>query len=274
MRLILALASWAAAQGTGDWSAQPVAPTVGDTVWLEREVATPPGWGVRPGRLTPGGTVEPLGDPVVLREAGGWLVRYPVVAWNTGPQRIELPLLWQLGPLGEADSLPGGVATFTVGSVLPDTGDPQPRGPLAPLRRAHRYPWWPMGGALVAVALLGAGVRWRRRAPRRARAGSALATDADVADSTWLALGEPRAVAARAAAVLRAALAETLPDAHTGLTTEECLDVLARAQPGASLEEIADVLHRLDQVAFGRGAAVDVTVVAERARALAAGVRR
>src|SRR5207248_3073843 len=37
--------------GSGGWTATPARPTVGDTVWLERQVVVPAGWRVRAGRL-------------------------------------------------------------------------------------------------------------------------------------------------------------------------------------------------------------------------------
>ena len=274
MRAALALAAWAAVQAPGGWVPRPGTASVGDTIWLERRIATPPGWGVRPVRLAPGGTVEPLGDPVVRRDSAGWVVRYPVVAWTAGRQRLELPLLWQLGPFGEADSMPGGVAVFDVVSVLPDTGDPVPQPPRPPLRHRLRRPWWPVGAAVLAAAALGAGLRWRRRAPRLDRGVVSVVRDEEPPDAVWLAAGEARAVAARASALLRTALADVVPDAHGGLTTDECLVVLARARPGAELDDIAAVLRGLDRAAFGPTDASDVAALAERARTLAARAAR
>lgn len=274
MIAVLALGAWAVVQDPSAWVSRPGTPTVGDTIWLERHVTVPPGWSLRPVRLAPGQTIEPLGDPVAHPDGGAWVVRYPVVAWTTGRQRLELPLLWRLGPLGEADSVAGGVAVVDVASVLPDTGDPVPQPPRAPLRRLQRRPWWPAGAAGLAVLLLGAAVRWRRRRPRADRAPPAATREAAVGDDVWLAAGEPRAVAARAAAVLRSALADAVPDAHTSLTTDECLAVLGRARPAAPLDDIAATLHGLDRAAFGQPDAGEVAALAGRARALAAGARR
>ena len=69
------LASWylATVQG-GGWSSMAPRPTVGDTVWLERTLAAPAGWRLRPGRLEPGQDVEPLGDPGVRRSPDGWKI--------------------------------------------------------------------------------------------------------------------------------------------------------------------------------------------------------
>src|SRR2546422_2605973 len=89
---------------TATWIASPPAPTVGDTIWLERAIAVPAGWQVRAGKLDATEAVEPLADPAVLRRAGGWVVRYAVVAWKPGVHKLGLPPLWRLGPDGRADS--------------------------------------------------------------------------------------------------------------------------------------------------------------------------
>src|SRR3989449_4433902 len=81
------VASWrrGAAQ-TATWIASPPGPTVGDTIWVERAIVVPAGWQVRAGKLDATEAVEPLADPAVLRRAGGWVVRYAVVAWKPGVQ--------------------------------------------------------------------------------------------------------------------------------------------------------------------------------------------
>src|SRR5205807_1596820 len=92
---------WLVLQG-GGWVATPARPTVGDTVWLERQVVVPAGWRVRAGRLDPTERVEPLGEPSVRRAPGGWLVRYPIVAWTPGAHTLALPPIWELRPDGRA----------------------------------------------------------------------------------------------------------------------------------------------------------------------------
>jgi len=266
--MLAALGLWAVAQDTG-WTARPATPTVGDTVWLERRVTAPAGWSVRPGRIPPGGAVEPLGDPLALPDSGGWLVRYPVVAWTTGPQAVTLPVLWRLGPGGEADSAGAGLSTFTVTSVLPDTGTPAPRPARDPLRQGRHGPLFPLAAIVLAAGLLAGAVRWRRRRPRATQPPPQVPVEREVPDRDWIAAGERTAVAARAAAELRAAVARAVPEAHAGLTTEECLAALARARPGTGLEGVATALRTLDGVAFGGAFGTDVGVVAVQARALA-----
>src|SRR2546422_6946185 len=162
------VASWrrGAAQ-TATWIASPPAPTVGDTIWLERAIAVPAGWQVRAGKLDATEAVEPLADPAVLRRAGGWVVRYAVVAWKPGVHKLGLPPLWRLGPDGRADSTAGGTTSLSVASVIPDSLlRPSPQGLLAPLRAAHRDPLPPLAALALAAGLLATGVVVRRRRPR------------------------------------------------------------------------------------------------------------
>ncbi len=271
MTLAYAIVALATTQDPGAWIVRPATPTVGDTVWLERRIATPAAWSVRPGPLSPTGDVAPLGDPLVRPAAGGWVIRYPVVAWSAGGHSVELPLLWRLGPMGEADSAPGGIAAFTIVSVLPDTGRAAPRPALAPVRAHGRRPLWPVAATAVAVGALALTLRWRRRAPRTAAGPPQAPLEGEVGDAVWLGVGEPRAVAARAAAQLRAAVARAVPAAHPGLTTEECLAALARAPAGVAFDEVADVLRGLDQAAFASVPDGEVAALAGRARGLAAG---
>jgi hypothetical protein len=262
--------------GGGGWVAVTARPTVGDTVWLERAVPAAPGWRVRAVKLDapspPGTLTESLGDPVVLRleGGGGWLVRYPVVAWAPGVITADMPPLWRLGPDGSADSLPGGTATFRVASVIPDSiPAPAPQPALAPLRLARRTPLPALAGLLLSVGAIVALVAWRRRPPRAVAAGPDLELDPEIGDARWVAAGEPRAVAARVAHRLRSAIAHAVPDAHAALSTTECLAVVEGARPDAPLRQLRELLHALDQVAFATAHGVDVGPLAARARALA-----
>jgi hypothetical protein len=239
------------------WTASPATPTVGDTIWLEREVPAPAGWQVRAGKLEAREDVEPLGDPAVLRSRAGWVVRYGVTVWTPGSHTLTLPPLWRIGPDGRTDSSAGGAASFAVASVLPDTlKAPDPRGPLGPLR---------LGGRDAAVHPP------RRRPPRRVPPAPPVPVGREVPDARWLAAGEPRAVATRATWRLRAALAQAVPEAHLALATPECLEVVGRARPGAPITELRDVLERLDRVAFATAPGSDVAVLAAQARRLAQG---
>lgn len=252
------------------WVAAPSQPTVGDTIQLERTVSTPPGWRVRAGKLASGTVAEPLDDAVVLAAPGAWVVRYMVVAWTPGDISLDMPPLWRLGPDGTADSLSGGTATFHVASVIPDSvRSPAPQPPLGPLRLDRSSAFPVIAAVLFAGGVLLLLVLWRRRAPRNVVAGPSLAADAEVPDARWLAAGEPKAVAARAAQRLRRAVAHAIPDAHEALSTEECLVAVERARPDAPLRDLRELLLGLDQVAFATAHGVDVAPLVARARALA-----
>ncbi len=273
VRLVLlgVVASWrlATAQG-GGWEAFPASPTVGDTIWLVRAFTVPAGWQVRAGKLDPTEDVEPLTEPSVRRVAGAWVVRYALAAWKPGAHRLALPPIWRLGPEGGADSTAGGVATFSVASVIPGSlKNPTPQGPLAPLRSVHRSAAPPLVAVGIATALLVAGVAMRRRPPRTLAPRPQVPLEREIPDARWVAAGEPKAVVARAMWRLRTALAKTVPDAHPALDTAECLAVVERARPHAPIRELRDLLEQLDRVAFASAHGTDVAALAAMARRLA-----
>src|SRR3989449_6741820 len=179
------VASWRRGTAqTATWSASPPGPTVGDTIWLERAIAVPTGWQVRAGKLDATEGVEPLADPAVLRSAGGWVVRYAVVAWKPGVHKLGLPPLWLLGPDGRADSTAGGTTSLSVASVIPDSLlRPSPQGLLAPLRAAHRDPLPPLAALTLAAGLLATGVVVRRRRPRTLEPAPPVPLEREVPDT-------------------------------------------------------------------------------------------
>ncbi len=265
------VASWR--RGTAQvatWTASPAAPTVGDTIWLERALTVPNGWQVRPGKLDATEAIEPLADPAVRRSGAGWVVRYAVVAWKPGIHKLALPSVWLLGPDGRADSTAGGTTSVRVTSVIPDSlRAPSPQGLLAPLRAAHQDPLPPLAGLGLAAGLLAAGVAARRRPPRALEPPPPVPVEREVPDTRWLAAGEPKAVAARAIWRLRAALERAVPEAHAALDTEECLTTVERVRPNAPLRELRDLLEQLDRVAFASAHGTDVAALSAMARRLA-----
>jgi hypothetical protein len=243
---MIALLALVALQG-GGLSVTPDRPTVGDTVWIAWTVAAPAGWRVRPGALTGDAMLAPLGDPVATRTADGWLIRYPVAFWTPGAVTLPLPTLWRSGPDGSGDSLPGPVASLTVASVLPDTGRPAPRPALAPLRESQLGAWPVALAVVLAAALFAGGVAWRRRGPKGEAPAVAAAPAPPIADARWLAAGEPKAVAARAAARLRAAIGaagSAPPDASLLLAQLERIEFAA-----AQGEDTAELARRATQLA-------------------------
>lgn len=259
-----------ASQSLSAWTTRPAQPTVGDTVFVSRRVATPDGWRVRAGKFEATEAVDALAEPTVERDSAGWNVTYALVAWEPGAHEVPMPPVWRLGPDGSTDSVPGADASLTLRSVLPDSDPhPAPQPPLAPIERPLERPWAPFAGGILAAALGGAGVAWRRRKPRRAEPPPSDERAVDVPDAKWLAAGEPKAVAARAAGELRAGLARAEPRASIALSTVECLEVLDGRLPRATLGELTDVLAHLDRVAFASAHGGDVAELARRARTLA-----
>ena len=271
LSVVAVAAGWhlAAAQ-TGAWTASPASPTVGDTVWLARQVTTPAGWRVRAGKFEETDNVGSLGDPAVLRAPDGWVIRYPVGGWVVGMPVGVLPPVWRLAPDGRTDSLPGGTARLDVRSVIPDsTTDPQPRGAIAPLRPERRNPVPPLLAIVASAVVLAGASAWRRRHSRIAARTLQAPLEGEVPDTRWLAAGEPKAVAARAMGRLRAAIATAHPRGSIALSTSECLAVLEGELSDIPFRQVADVLTQLERVAFASSHGVDIAVLAERARALA-----
>lgn len=251
------------------WMIAPPSPTVGDTIWLFRIVSHAADWRVRAGPFENQDDVVALGDPAVAFGAAADTVRYALVAWTAGPHRFRLPSLWMVGP-GRNDSLPGGEGAVTVRSVIPpDSVRPAPKALLPPLDPGVAS-WWPPAGiaALSLLALVGL-VRLRRRGPRVTAAAAEFVTGGGAPDARWLAAGEPKAVAARAARVLRQALARLVPDALESLPVREALDAAEGKIPGATFRRVRESLVALDQVAFAVAHGTDVARVASDARALA-----
>jgi hypothetical protein len=266
------LASWLVAsllvQGAG--------PTVGDTVWLSRTVAVPPGYVVRAADWDPADPIELLGRPLVVVAGDSAQVTYPVVVWRPGTQLIELPGPLLLGPGGTVDSLRGQPVKLEVGSVLPPAAPdsalaPQPRAAIVAVRAVSPGPlfiFWVISLAL----LLPLHLWWRRRGkPTRAAA-----PDAPVAEpplDRWADSGEYRAVANISAVRLRSAVAHRVAAAHPGLDTERLLSELAAVRPDWPLTELGDILRGLDEARFGVAPAADAlelsrSSVAMRARLL------
>jgi hypothetical protein len=232
-------------------------PTVGDTIWVSRTIEVPPGHTVRPGEWEPADSIELLGPARVTLRGSEAVIAYPVVIWRPGAYNLAPPGPLLLGADGSVDSLAPKPVELLVASVLPrvppdSTLRPQPRAEFVPRAATTPIPVILLG--IVAVLLLAPLHWWWRR--RGLAAGGIPRHDVDEPMSEvlerWADAGEFRAVAAAAAARVRAAIGRSLPAAHPALDTEAVLSHLSDARTDWPLAEIGDLLRSLDEARFGR----------------------
>ncbi len=246
-------------------------PTVGDTIWLERSVAVPPGAEVRAAAWEPDGDIGLLGKPVVRREGGTAIVAYPAVAWTTGTHTILVPGPILIGQDGTTDSLPAESRTLEVASVLPVDQAPE-RVAVQPEVGIVAEPIttpWPLVATLLAAGLLFAPLAWwwRRRGPAMPARGASVEA-AVVPLAEWGEAGEARAVAAVAAHALRATILTRLPGAGPGLVTARLLRVLEEQRPKWPTADLGRILTGLDAAQFAAHPTVDVLALVAEAAAL------
>jgi hypothetical protein len=247
-------------------------PTVGDTVWLSRSVAVPPGYVVRPADWDPGDPIEVLGRARVVLAGDSARITYPVVVWQPGPQVIELPGPLLLGPGGSVDSVRGHPVRLQVRSVLPhaapDSIPPQPRAAIVPLAARSPIPLLILWASAL-VLLLPLHIWWRRRGkPIRVALPGPATVDPPL--NRWADAGEYRAVANISAVRLRSAVAQRVTAAHPGLDTERLLSELAAVRPDWPLDELGEILRGLDEARFGVTPASDALALSESSIALRA----
>ncbi|HET8836425.1 MAG TPA: hypothetical protein VFN08_16990 [Gemmatimonadales bacterium] len=256
-------------QGTGP---MPAGPTVGDTIWVARTVAVPPGTTVRPTDWDPPDPIQRLGAPRLVPHGDSTDVAYPIVIWRAGPITVDVPGPLLLSPGGRIDSVPPRPQELRIASVLPaaippESLAPQPRADFVPRTTVSAIPLLIL--LLVAVLLL-APLHWwwRRRGTSRPRPALTLLREAPPPLDRWSDAGESRAVAAIAARRLRSVIATRMPAAHTGLDTEDLLRVTSR-RGDWPLAQLADLLHALDEARFGHATVADAVGLARRADELA-----
>ena len=261
-------------QASTGQQAAPVAaaPTVGDTIWVGRTVAVPPGATLRPADWDAPEPIERLGPPRVSPQGDSAVVSYPIVVWRTGELTVDLPGPLLLGRGGRVDSMPSQPVQLTIASVLPkvppeSTLAPQPRADYVPRTSATLVPLLLLL-LLAAVLLAPLHWWWRRRGTPRPR--PALPTGEGDAPplERWADAGESRAVAAVATGRLRRLIAERMPDASTALDTEALLRTVSR-RADWPLPELGDVLRSLDEARFGDAAFPDAIGLARWADELA-----
>jgi hypothetical protein len=241
---------------------QTALPTVGDTIWVRRMIAAPPGRAVRAAEWAPTGEIELLGHPQVTLRGDSAEVAYPVALWAPGPHTVQVPGPLLVGGDGRIDSVPPATVTLSAASVLPpgphDTLRPQPVTPTVALRERSLKPLLLLW-AIALLLLVPLHLLWRRRgrAGSIAVIGPAESPEPDAA--RWADAGEPRAAVGVAVERLRAAIAAQVPEAGTSIETEACLAVLAERRPGWPLAELGELLRALDQARFALGTEVDAT---------------
>jgi hypothetical protein len=248
-------------------------PTVGDTVWLSRTIAVPPGYVVRAADWDPADPIELLGRPRVVVAGDSAQITYPVVVWQPGPQRIELPGPLLLGPGGRVDSLRGQQVELEVRSVLPRTTPdsvlaPQPRAAIVATRAVSLAPLvilWVMSLALLLPLHL-----WWRRRGKSTHTAAPNTPPAEPPLDRWADDGEYRAVANISAVRLRSAVAQRVAAAHPGLDTERLLSDLAAVRPDWPLAELGDILRGLDEARFGVAPASDALALSRSSLAMRA----
>ena len=261
---MIAAALWLLLQAGG--------PTVGDTIWVSRTVAVPPGRTLRAGDWRPDDPIEVLGPPRIIERGDSTGILYPVVVWRAGTHVVEVPGPLLLGAGGGVDSLPPLKVTLQIASVLPQV---PPDSILAPQPRADVVPRGirsiiPLLLALAAATLLLAPLHWwwRRRGPAGSPKSAAPILNHAAPLERWADDGESRAVVASVTAGLRTAIALRTPSAHRGLDTATILALLVDERPDWPVDEIGRILRALDAARFGVGPRHDVLTLARAASAL------
>jgi hypothetical protein len=227
-------------------------PTVGDTIWVSRTVDIPAGHAVRAPIWEPSGAVEALGRPIVVAQGSRATIRYPLVAWEPGVHRVLMPGPLVLAANGGVDSLPAESLRVEVASVLPaGTADSTlPIQPAAGLVPRGRFSFLPLVVFLATALLLLTPLWWlwnRRGQPALPEEPAAVPRPRL---EEWAEAGEGRAVAAVTAAELRGAIARRVPGARQTQDLEALLAAVKSSRPHWPLNELAEVLRRLENVRF------------------------
>ena len=112
----------------------PPAPAVGDTVTVSRTIEVGSDARARAQPLASSLLVEPLADPVVLRNDRGILVRYTLSVFEPGRHPVDIPPVELVRRDGRVDVVGSETAWITIRSVLP-AGDslPAPMPSLGPV---------------------------------------------------------------------------------------------------------------------------------------------
>jgi hypothetical protein len=248
--------------------------TVGDTLWVRRAVAVPPGREVRAPEWQPTGDVEVLGRPRLVRRGDSVEIAWPVALWSPGQHTVQVPGPALLSADGRVDSLPPEPVTLVAASVLPpvppDSGlRPQPGAPAVPLQERSLLPVLLLLGGTVLV-LVPAHLLWRRRGAPVAVQDNAVVPVPDLPVEHWAEWGEARTVIGAAVERLRGAVARRVPEAHEGLDIDQVIATLTEQRPTWPLPEIRELLRALEGTRFAATEPEDAAALYRQAEALEA----
>ncbi len=252
--------------------------TVGDTIWLIREVSVPPGRVVRAATWDPADPVELLAPGRVISRGETAQIAYPVVVWRPGDYTLSPPGPLLLASDGQVDSLPPEPVTLHLASVLPlvpadSVLSPQPPAGFVPRSALTLLPLVLLWGvALLVLAPLH--WWWRRRGHRVTREPSDTPVRHGPPLERWADAGETRAVAAAVIARLRSVLVAGADDMSEQLDTKTLIAELSHSHPEWPLDELHAVLRDLDLARFGDSSEADVLALARRAERLEPRLRR
>lgn len=214
---------------------QTAVPSIGDTVWVERNVGRVGTAVVRPQPWSLGSLGQQLGPASVQLRPEGAVVRYALVIWYPGEHVLTVPGPVVVGRDGRSDTLAAGRVRVRVASVLPSGSsrlELEPRPPSVPLPLEARA-WLPLV-LLVSLVLVGIGLvafRWRRRNRARVhrvpvhRVPEPLASPQD-ALARWARNGEYRAALHEWGWLLSARL-RTSQDLRETAALQEILDEIS-----------------------------------------------
>jgi hypothetical protein len=246
------------------WTVTPAAPTVGDTVVIERTLTE----GVAGARaqvdaIQGGPSIEALRAPDVSYQDGQVRVRHTVAVFGRAVEQ-DMPSIDLIFPDGSIQTIPGGSVAFAVRSVLPASDTlPEPRWSQPPIQRRLTAVTYPVLFTLLAVSFsVGWGMVRRRSRPVPSWAGS-VARGAEPPLTRWISCGEPRAVAAWMGERVRRRLAALVPEAGIALDVEECMNVIRKERPDWPHRELADLLRTLERACFAPAVPSDVLAVAD-----------
>jgi hypothetical protein len=247
------------------------APTVGDTIWLERSVEVPAGAEIRAAPWNLDGDLGLLGQPLIRREGSIATVAYPVVAWTAGTHTLLVPGPVLIGRDGVTDSMVAEPQTIRVASVLPADRPPDqlPVQPGAGLVQERMSTPWPLLAVLALLGLVLAPVVWwwRHRGPPMVAPRPAV-HGASPPLAEWAEAGESRAVAAAASRSLRGVITSHLPGVVPGLVTSRLIRLVQEQRPAWPAEEIATVLRALESAEYADRPVAEVISLADRAAVL------